>query len=92
MLGLSCGTQDLTLRLAGFSSYGTWAHFSCGAWALLLQGMWDLNSMTRERTHIPCIGRWILNHWTTRKVPPYHFLIVLKTKQLKDPLMSNDFT
>ena len=20
-------------------------------------------------TRVPCIGRWILNHWTTRKVP-----------------------
>ena len=19
--------------------------------------------------HVPCIGRWILNHWTTREVP-----------------------
>ena len=30
--------------------------------------MWDLSSLTRARTHIPCIGRWILNHWTTREV------------------------
>ena len=31
--------------------------------------MWDLSSPTRDRTHVPCIGRRILNHWTTRKVP-----------------------
>ena len=30
--------------------------------------MWDLSSPTRDQTHIPCIGRWILNPWTTRKV------------------------
>ena len=29
--------------------------------------MWDLSSRTRDRTHIPCIGRQILNHWTTRE-------------------------
>ena len=26
------------------------------------------SSRTRDPTHIPCIGRWILNHWTTREV------------------------
>ena len=31
--------------------------------------MWDLSSPTRNRTRIPCIGRWILKHWTTREVP-----------------------
>ena len=30
---------------------------------------WDFSSLTRARTHIPCIGRQILNHWTTREVP-----------------------
>ena len=31
--------------------------------------MWDLSSLTRDRTHIPSNGRQILNHWTTREVP-----------------------
>ena len=26
------------------------------------------SSWTRDRTHVPCIGRWILNHQTTREV------------------------
>ena len=26
------------------------------------------SSQTRDQTHAPCIGRWILYHWTTRKV------------------------
>ena len=30
--------------------------------------MWDLNSLTRDQTCVPCIGRQILNHWTTREV------------------------
>ena len=28
------------------------------------------SSWTRDRTHVPCTGRQILNHWTTRKNPP----------------------
>ena len=31
--------------------------------------MWDLSSQARDQTHVPCIGRWILNHWPTREVP-----------------------
>ena len=27
--------------------------------------MWDLSSLTRDWTHVPCIARWILHHWTT---------------------------
>ena len=31
--------------------------------------MWDLTSLNRDRTHIPCMGRLSYNHWTTREVP-----------------------
>ena len=41
---------------------------SCGKQAWLLCGMWDLSSLTRDQTHIPCIRRKILNHWTIREV------------------------
>ena len=33
------------------------------------RSLWDLGSQTGDQTHIPCIGRWSLNHWTTREVP-----------------------
>ena len=33
------------------------------------RGMWGLGSLTRDRTHNPCIGRHSLNHWTAREVP-----------------------
>ena len=29
--------------------------------------------LTRDQTHVPCIGRQILNHWTTREIL-YSFL------------------
>ena len=25
------------------------------------------SSWTRDQTHVPCIGRWILHHWATRE-------------------------
>ena len=54
------------------SSCGTWAaensgFSNCGTQPQLLCSMWDLSSLTGDQTHIPCIARWILNHWTTRK-------------------------
>ena len=30
-------------------------------------------SLTRDRTPVPCIGRWILNHWATREDPTFAF-------------------
>ena len=48
------------------------SHLRCVG--LVARGMWDLSSSTRDQTHIPCIRRWVLNHWTTREVPPWRFL------------------
>ena len=43
---------------------------------------------TRGRTHVPCIGRWTLNHWSTREVSLVQFksswlfkLIIFPTKE-----------
>ena len=32
------------------------------------------SSGTRDQTPVPCIGRWILNHWTTREGPTVLYL------------------
>ena len=37
--------------------------------------MWDLSSLTRDRTHTPCIERQSVNHWTAREVSPQKFLL-----------------
>ena len=34
---------------------------------------WDLRSQIRDQTCVPCTGRWILNHWTTREILVFHF-------------------
>ena len=48
----------------------------CSVWVQLPHGMWDLSSLTRNRTCVPCIERQILNHWTTREVPLHHCLFL----------------
>ena len=37
---------------------------SCDAWAELHV----VFSQTKDQTHVPCIGRQIINHWITREV------------------------
>ena len=58
-------------RLSGFSSCQSWPTWS------LLQELWPTglaapqhvgSSQTRNQIYVPCIGRLILNHWTTREV------------------------
>ena len=46
--------------------------------------MWDLSSLPSDRTHVPYIGRQILNHWTTREAPWINFLIANETGFLLD--------
>ena len=40
--------------------------------------LWHVvSSQTRDWTSVPCIARWILNHWTTREVPSLYLFHVL---------------
>ena len=49
-----------------------------------LQDLWDLSSPTRDRTRIPCIEMWRLNHWTARQVLDHtHFGEKKKMDQLQ---------
>ena len=39
------------------------------AWSTGLVAPWcGGSSWSRDRTQVPCVGRWIPNHWTTREV------------------------
>ena len=79
-------------RHAGFSSCGMRAHqlWLTGSraqaqqwWRTGLVAPWHMgSSWTRDRTRVPCIGRWILNHCTTREVPkPIIFIIQLVMRE-----------
>ena len=66
VLGLRCGTQ--ALKLAGSV---------VAACKLRCFSVWGLSSSTRDWTYVPCIARWILNHWTTKEGPQRKFLMHL---------------
>ena len=72
---LHCGAR--ASHCGGFSCCGAWA---LGTWAqqLWLTGLVAprhvASSWTRARTHVPCIGRPILNHCATREVPKQQLL------------------
>ena len=40
---------------------------------------WDLNSLTMDQTHSPCIGKRSLNNWTSREVPVFLILWVVRS-------------
>ena len=52
--------QSTGSRGSGLSSCGTRVKLLCSL---------ERSSKTRDWTRVPCIGRRILNHWTTREVP-----------------------
>ena len=62
--------QSTSSRLMGFSSWSTWAE----KWLTGLAAPRHVeSSQTRDRTHVPCTGRQILTHCTTREV--LHWLL-----------------
>ena len=62
----------LSLRCSMWGFLSWW-----GAWPQVPSGLRDLSSPTRDWTCIPCIERWILNHWTTREVSELFYLILV---------------
>ena len=59
-----CGAH--TLGPTDFSSCSTWAQ---QLWPMGLVAPWHVaSSQSRDWTHVPCISRRILNHWTSREV------------------------
>ena len=63
-LMLCCCQLDFFFFLVGL-------HLHCGTQASGLscpEACWDLSSLTSDRTHVPYLGRQILDHWTTREI------------------------
>ena len=80
---LSCGMWALSLRCADSPAMtcrlSSWGMQACRyELTKMLLGRWDLNSLTRDQTHVPALQKQILNPWTTREVPPF----VLQVTQL----------
>ena len=80
-----CGYAEFSLLCQTFCSCGAWVSYCggsacCRTWASGRVGSgvvvhrlsWPMACVifpTRDQTHVPCIGRQILNPWTTREVP-----------------------
>ena len=76
-----------------FGCAGSWLWYvgfsNCSRQAQLLQDMWDLSSLTRDLTHVSCIARQILNHWTSGKTPLYFKPVPSEIRHLfKEALLS----
>ena len=67
MWAFCCGVQATLVAACRLQSVCRLS--SCRTWAEMPHGMWDISSPTRDQTHVPCIGRWMLNYWTIREVP-----------------------
>ena len=62
----SCGMRAQQLWLAGSRVQAQ------QLWCTGLVALWHVgSSRTRDRTCVPCIGRWIPNHCTTTEVPDH---------------------
>ena len=85
----SCKPEGFYFIITDFGHYHTLQIFNVAAldlgcsvrgllwvwivWAQWSHVMWDLSSLTRDGTCIPCIERQVLNHWTTRGGPAEEF-------------------
>ena len=72
-------------RYTALSNWGAWASVvvahglsSCGSQpgsiTVACGPMWHVrSSMIRDRTHVSCVGRWVLYHWATRETSKRHW-------------------
>ena len=75
----SCGKRGLpssggarAAHCRGFSCCQVRAQW---LWHMGLVAPWDVeSSWTKDWNYVPCIGRWTLNHWTSRRTPGMWFL------------------
>ena len=84
----SCGTRAQQLWLVGSRAQAQ------QLWRTGLVAPWHVgSSWIRDQTHVPCIGRWILNHCATREVLQMHFkykdVDISKVKERKITFYTN---
>ena len=96
----SCGVWAVVVVTQRLSGCGLWTPERAGSVVAELRLSCpdvtsDFHSPTRDRTHFPCIARWVLNHWTSRKVPKacvefvtillLFYVLVSRSGGLRDP-------
>ena len=92
---------ELGSRCSGFSCCRAKApgHPGCSGWSTQAKELWRVglvalrhveSSQNRDRPHVPCIGRQILNHWTTRDIL-HHFWILHINNMIQFCFSLSDF-
>ena len=85
LVALALGALASVVVAHGLSSCGTQA-LECRhqyLWPTGLDALWHVrSSWTRDWTHVSCIGRRILNHWTTREVQAYFLMGETDTEEI----------
>ena len=73
---LSVAVCWLLTAVASFvAEHGLWGVWAQQQWHVGLAAPWHVgSSQTMDQTHVLCIGRQILIHCATRKVPKVEFL------------------
>ena len=76
--GYSSGCGAWACRWGGFSLWSMGSRAQAQQlWPTGLIGPRHMgSSRTRSQTHVLCVGRQILNHWTIREIPVVRFLFV----------------
>ena len=62
-------------RVQLFATPWTAAHQAPPSMGFSRQEYWSGVPLPRDQTHILCIARWILYHWTAREVPEFYIYI-----------------
>ena len=91
LMGFSC-----SLRALRCGVWALWVESSASRAGLIsycmgLVGysMQNLNSPTRDQTCVPCIGKQILNHRTTREVPMNFFFFFIRRREERSRLTAS---
>ena len=85
LLGLRCLSRTLSSCSVGFSLLSTGSR--AGASVVVVHGLSRSKAcgifLDQGLNPVSCIDRWILNHWTTREVPPQPALSPITSPSLE---------
>ena len=81
-----CGAQTLGCVGSVVTTHGLWRIWASVVVCTGLVVPQHVGSFqTRDQTCVPCIGRWTLNHCTTREVPKLNFWLKISWKEILRP-------
>ena len=87
-LGFSCCTGSRCMGSAGAALrlQVTWVSVVVAHKLSCPEVCGVISFRTKNRTRVACLARQILNHWTTRKLPPLFFMLLNTFGQMRKSL------